>query len=157
MNLSYLYTRFSLAVMVFMMAGCASLHWQPQEQVVLEQLHTVQQWSPGQFESELPVLEQAYVQQPTEVNRLRLAVSLGFGRCHKCDSARALKLFKATLESAQDDAVIALASLCIELLEAKAMITENNSALLNEQQRIIELQQKLDDLTSIEESLHLRE
>lgn len=157
MNLLYRLTQFSLTIVVFMLAGCASMQWPPQEQVVLEQLYTAQQWTPDQLESELPTLEQAFAQQPTTVNRLRLAVALGFGRCHTCDSARALTLFKETLESAQDDAVIALASLCIDVLEAKARIAENNAALLNGQQRINELQQKLDDLTSIEESLHLRD
>ncbi len=168
----YLFAQFNLALVVLMMAGCAKLFTLPSEpsesrvslvpqvsleQRVLEQFHTVQKMSPEQFEIELPALELAYAQVPNTFNRLRLAVSLGFGQCQKCDSARALKLFKETLQSSQDDSVLALASLSIELLESKAMMTDKNLALANLQQQVKQLQQKLNDLTSIEESLHLRE
>jgi len=157
MKIPYLFARFNLALAALMMTGCTSWNLLPLEQRVLEQVHSVKQWAPERLEGELPVLEQAYAQRPNTVNRLRLAVSLGFGRCHKCDSARALRLFKETLQSSQDNSVVALASLSIELLESKAMMAEKNSALVNQQQRINELQQKLNDLTLIEESLHLRE
>ncbi len=150
-------TRLGLAVIVSMGAGCASWHWQPLEQRVLEQYRSVQQWSPEQFDNELPVLEQAYVQVPSTINRLRLAVALGFGQCRKCDSDRALKLFNETLQASRNNSVVALVTLALDLLEAKATMAEKSSALQNQQQRLNELQQKLDDLTSIEESLHLRE
>ncbi len=172
MTSSRLFAQFNLALVVFMMAGCANLFTLPSEssvphvslapqvsleQRVLEQFRTVQKMSPEQFETELPVLELAYAQAPNMFNRLCLAISLGFGQCQKCDSAHALKLFKETLQSSQDDSILALASLSIELLESKAMMTDKNLALANLQQQVKQLQQKLNDLTSIEESLHLRE
>ena len=151
-------TRLGLAVILCMgAAGCANWHLAPLEQRVLAQYRSVQQWSPERFDIELPVLEQAYAKVPSIVNRLRLAVSLGFGRCRKCDPARAHELFKETLQSSQNNSVVALVTLALDLLEAQATIADKSSALLNQQQRLNELQQKLDDLTSIEESLHLRE
>jgi len=163
MKVPHLFARFNLALLVLMMAGCAGLPSQqsvalpvPAVQSVLEQFRTVQKISPGKINAKVPALELAYAQVPNTVNRLRLAVMLGFGQCQKCDSGRALKLFKETLESSSENSVVALASLSIELLELKAMIADKNSALLNQQQQVIQLQQKLDGLTSIEESLHLR-
>ncbi len=169
MSPSHLFAQFNLTLLILMMAGCASLFSVPSEprvslvpqvplaQYVLEQFRIVQKMSAEQFEGEVLALEQAYAQEPNTVNRLRLAVSLGFGQCQKCDSVNALKLFKETLESSQDDSVLALASLSIELLESKAMMADQDLVVVNLQQQVKQLQQKLNDLTSIEKSLHLRE
>jgi len=167
MKVPHLFARLNLALLVLMMAGCAGLTSMPSQQPVaspqlslvqsaLEQFRMLQKMPPGKIDRQLPALEQAYAQDPDAVNRLRLAVSHGFGKCKKCDSGRALKLFKETLESTPEDLVAALASLSIDLLESRAMIADKSSALLNQQQKVKQLQQKLDDLTSIEESLHLR-
>jgi len=164
MKSPYLITGLCLVLAIFLMAGCARLPAvsepavvsAPLELRVLEQFHAVQKMSSQQFKSELPALELAYAQTPNTVNRLRLAVTLGFGRCQKCDSGRGLKLFKETLQSDPPDSVAGLAALSIELLELKVRLADKNSALLDQQQQVKQLQQKLDDLTSIEESLHLR-
>ncbi len=168
MKVRYLFVRLNLAVLVFIMAGCVHLPPVPSPppvslspqlsllRSVVEQLHTAQKMSPEKITAELLALEQAYARMPNVHNRLRLAVSLGFGKCKKCDSDRALKLFKKTPESNQENLVVALVALSIELLESKAVIEEKDSGLLRQQQQVKQLQQKLDDLTSIEESLHLR-
>ena len=165
------FARLSLVLLVVTMTGCAGLTPKPKPspqqlplppqltllQSVLEQFGTVQTLSPVQIDAELVILEQAYTQTPDALNRLRLAVSHGFGKCKACDSGRGLKLFKETLASNQADAVVALASLSVELIESRAMLAEKASALLQRQQQIKQLQQKLDDLASIEKSLHLRQ
>lgn len=168
MKVPHLFARIKLVLLILMVAGCAGLTSVPSRQPVsipsqltvvqsvLEQFRTVQKMSPKQLDSKVSALELAYTQVPNTVNRLRLAVAIGLGQCKKCDSGRALKLFQETQKSDQDKTVVALVSMVIELLESKAMIVDKNTALLNQQQQVKQLQQKLDDLTSIEESLHLR-
>ena len=128
-----------------------------ESQGVLDYLHTIQNWPADRLEVHLEALEKAYAAQPDEALRLRLAIALGFGRCASCKSARAIKLFKAVRNTAEDGASVALAMLCIDTLEARANIAATKQQLAREQQQIRELQQKLDALTSIEESLHQRE
>ena len=149
--------------------GCANLRWEPTQQVepaepvqpaeqdILEQLRDVQQWSPEQFKAELPVLEADYANSPTVENRLRLALALGFGRCHQCDKRRALSLFTEAVDTGGDRPLAAFAALCVDLLETQAKIAAAGKQLAKEQARVEDLQQKLDALTSIEESLHQRE
>lgn len=160
MNVWRILMSLALAVSALMVSGCASL---PAEQVesaqqgILDHLSAVQQWPPEQLDTQLPVLESAYVQDPVTENRLRLAVTLAFGDCDKCDSVRALKLFKEEVEAGNYNASTAFASLCVDLLEAKANTVKASKDLAKERQKVKELQQKLDALTSIEKSLHLRE
>lgn len=178
MKVPHLFAHLSLALLVVMMAGCGGVISKPFPQQVsqpppspqqlplppqlillqsvLEQFGTVQTLSPEQIDAELVVLEQAYTRMPDALNRLRLAVSHGFGRCKICDSGHGLKLFKETLASNQADAVAALVSLSIELLESRAKLTNKDWVLLKRQKQIQQLQQKLNDLASIEKSLHLR-
>ncbi len=127
------------------------------ELILLDHLSDVQQWSPEQFDAQLPILENSYLHAPVTENRLSLAVTLGFGDCDKCDSTRALELFKEELESGSDERSIVFAALCVDLLEARANTIKAKKDLAKERRKVKGLQQKLDALTSIEESLHQRE
>lgn len=149
--------RYALLIALLSTAGCAALQSGLARQDVLGQYSEVQQRSAKQLESELPALENAYQRYPSDYNRVYLAVVLGFGDCGKCDRRRALKLFNETAESGRDVSMVTLASIFAELLETRARVDASSAQLQKEQQRIEELQQKLNALTSIEESLRSRE
>ena len=128
-----------------------------ESQDILDYFHGIQDWTPERFSAHLSALEKAYAVQPDDALRMRLAIALGFGRCADCKPARAISLFNEVRDTAGDGVTVALASLCIDLLEAKAKITATNRQLAKERKLVKELQQKLDALTLIEESLHQRE
>ncbi len=126
-------------------------------QGILDYFYGIQHWPLEDVDSHLSELEKAYATQPDEALRLRLAIVLGFGRCAECKPARAMNLFKEVRDTADDGASVVLADLCIDLLEARSSIAATNKQLVKEQQIVKELQQKLNALTLIEESLHQRE
>lgn len=126
-------------------------------QGILDYLYDIQDWTPERLDAHVAELENAYAVQPDEALRMRLAIALGFGSCPECKRSRAKNLFNEVLDTAQDGAALAMASLCIDLLEAKAKISATSRQLVKERTLANELQQKLDALTLIEESLHQRE
>jgi len=129
----------------------------PESQDSLEQLGEIRQWSAARFVSELPVLEKNFSDDPSVGNRLRLAIALGFGECANCDPARAVELLQTLVASHTDGIEPELASLYLELLETRKMMAASQAQLLEQQRKLKKLQEKLEALTSIEESLHLRE
>lgn len=126
-------------------------------QGILDYLYDIQGWAPERLNAHVAELEKAYAVQPDEALRMRLAIVLGFGRCAECKQSRAKNLFDEVLGTAQDGAALAMASLCIDLIDAKAKISATNRKLVKERKLANELQKKLEALTLIEESLHQRE
>lgn len=152
-----LFTFCMLLIALLLQTGCATLESSLAREGVLGQYSEAQLRSSAQLEYELKALEKSYHRYPTDYSRVRLAVVLGFGACGKCDRARALKLFNETVQSGRDASMITLASIFSELLEARTRAVTHSVQLQQQRQHIDALQQKLDALTSIEESLHARE
>jgi len=130
------------------------------EQAGLRQFSRVQALPPQQLEDELAALEQL---PPDVSQRMRLAVTLGFGACPRCDRKRAVALFRQQQADDEGIAAQALAGLCLKLLESQAQLEASSKEVARQRQQVQalkqqldELQKKLDALTSIEESLHRR-
>jgi len=130
------------------------------EQAGLKQFSRLQALSPQQQADELTALEQA---RPGTVQRMRLAVVLGFGDCPRCDRKRAVELFQQLQANDEGTAARAFAGLCLKLLESQEQLEASSREVARQRQQVQalkqqldELQQKLDALTSIEESLHRR-
>ncbi|ALP52554.1 hypothetical protein Tel_04995 [Candidatus Tenderia electrophaga] len=134
------------------------------EQAVLQQFAWVQRAAAEQLERELPALEEVFALQPVERHRLRLAVTLGFADCRGCDRQRAVELFQQSQREAEEDTTRTLAAMFLDLLETRTQLEARGTELARQrqaaqalQQQLGALQEKLDALTSIEESLHQRE
>jgi hypothetical protein len=130
------------------------------EQAGLKQFSRLQTLSPQRQADELSILEQA---QSGTMQRMRLAVMLGFGDCPRCDRKRAVELFRQLQANDEGAAAQVLAGLYLKLLESQAQLEASSKEVARQRQQMQglkqqqdELQKKLDALTSIEESLHRR-
>lgn len=143
----------------------------PADHVALQQYDWIKGKSAEQLSSEVRALSEGVALQPGAPQRLRLAVTLGFGQCPECEVERAEALLRQIEAEGETESSRALAGIFLQLLEAQAQIAAQRQELLQARQRIettqqqrrslqhdlAALQQKLDALTSIEESLHQRE
>lgn len=169
---------------LLMLGGCAYLAPLPPAQVnLLEEYRQARSWSASQSETMLREREAFYLQAPSTINRVRLALVLGFGRGGATDPKRALQLFdesaKRVEESHADEALFAevfgailkerlqaetrlnSAEAKITAAEAKISATEAKIGTLNrqlesERVRAEELEKKLEALKAIEKSLRKR-
>jgi hypothetical protein len=178
MRTPYLITLTILVLSSGLMSGCSNLPslWGRQpadkteaaavveapgaEQAGLRQFSRIQALSPQQLEDELAALEQL---PPDVSQRMRLAVTLGFGDCSHCDRKRAVALFRQQQADDEGAAAQALAGLCLKLLKSQSQNEAGSKEVARQRQQVQalkqqldELQKKLDALTSIEESLHRR-
>ena len=134
-------------------SGCANIEAVHTNQTLLDEYGVMAAWSPGEAEAQLQKLEQTYKTYPTDENRVRLAVALGFSKSKMAEPKRALELFKETQSSAPGSSTGTLAGVFIELLETRSRLAGTRWALKKERNKVAELEQKLQDLASIEKSL----
>ena len=132
------------------------------ERTLLDDYKQALDGSAAQNEAVLKEREQSYAQAPTDQNRMRLAIALGFGKGTAVDTRRALQLFDdesnvvGVLHS--DDARLAglFAAVLRERLQNAVKVADAAKQMESERLRADELQKKLDALKSIEKSLRKR-
>ena len=139
------------------LGGCASIESLHTSQTLLDEYRLVDEWGVEESQQKIATLEKIYRQYPTNENRLRLAVVLGFSKGHSSDTKRALNLFEKTVASAPNTSTGTLAGIFIELLNTRKDLSGTRWALRKERQKVGSLEEKLQALTSIEKSLHLRD
>lgn len=169
---------------LLLLGGCAYLAPLPPAQVnLLEEYRQVRSWSASQGEAMLREREQLHGQDGSGINRLRLALVLGFGKGAVADPKRALQLFDESAKSAHephtDGALFAevfgailkerlqaetrlnsaearLTAAEAKITAAEAKIGTLNRQLESERVRAEELEKKLEALKAIEKSLRKR-
>ncbi len=174
-----------LAIMVLvLLAGCANMNLQPPAQtLLLQEYKQVDSWSAAQTEAGVREREQRYLQSPLAVNRVQLALALGFGNGNAVDVKRALRLFDEIVKTPDDhsseqllfaevlggflkertqaDARVNSAETRLNAAETKLNAAEAKAGVLSKQleserSRADALEKKLGALMFIEKSLQKR-
>lgn len=176
--------RLMVIVSLLLVGGCANMSMLHSSQTtLLEDYRQVRSWSAVQTETGVRERDQLYAQEASGMNRLRLALALGFGKGAATDSKRALQLFDESAkavgvmhsnealfaevfagvlkERLQSEAKISAAEVKVNAAEAKSSAAETKISTLNrqvesERGRADELEKKLEALKSIEKSLRKR-
>ncbi len=127
----------------------------------LEEWHQVSQMSDIQFKLALKNREQEFERKPDPRTRLRLALLLATGPAPERDQERALVLLKGMGDDAASESAQALAALVAQMIEEQQWsgdkMTELKGKLKEADARIEELEQQLQALTNIEQSIQQRE
>ncbi len=144
-------------VSAIVITGCASIENVHTNQTLLDEYRQLGSWSPDETDAKLKDLQEAYDRYPTDENRLRLAVVLGFGKGGNAEQDHALELFKDTVVSSPNSTTGTLSGIFIELLNTRKHLSGTRWALKKERQKVGSLEEKLEALTSIEKSLHHRD
>ncbi|MFC1749746.1 hypothetical protein ACFL2V_13175 [Pseudomonadota bacterium] len=142
-----------LVALTMLLGGCAGIQALHTNQSLLDEYGVMTTWSEGEAKAQLVKLEQTYKQFPSHENRVRLAAVLGFGKGEAAEPKRALELFKETQQASPKSTTGTLAGLFIELLETRERLSGTRWVLKKERKKVAELEQKLQELTSIEKSL----
>lgn len=142
-----------LLVATLLMSGCANIQAVHTNQSLLDEYSVMTSWSADEAKAQLAKLEQTYKQYPSHENRVRLAVVLGFGKGKVAQPKRAMHLFEETQKASPNTTTGTLAGLFIELLETREKLSGTRWVLKKERKKVAELEQKLQELTSIEKSL----
>ncbi len=171
------FLRLMMVVALLLVSGCANMNLlKSTHMILLEEYKQVRSWSAIQTENGRRNSEQRYAQEPSETNRLRLALVLGFGKGAATDTKRALQLFDASATSEgplyPDEVLFAevFGGILKERLQAEvrignvetknstaeAKVTTLNRQLDSERERANDLVNKLEALKSIEKSLRKR-
>ena len=127
----------------------------------LEEWRQVSQLSEIQFKLALKNREQEFERKPDPRTRLRLALLLATGPAPERDQSRALLLLKGMDDAGASESAQALATLIMQMIEEQLWsadkITELKGKLGNADARVDELEQQLQALTNIEQSIQQRE
>ena len=151
-------------------SGCAQMKPLPPSQIsLLEEYKAVRGWSAVQIENAVKEYEQRYAQTPSDMNRVRLALALGFGKSVATYPTRAIQLLDETAKNATtspSDATL-FAEVFAEILKeqfhnesklgiAEARINTLTKQVESERTRADELERKLEAIKIIEKSLRKR-
>ncbi len=167
-----------------LLAGCANMNLHPSSQrTLLEEYKQVSGWTAAQTELAVGERERLYAASPAGINRMRLALALGFGKGKAVDVKRALRLFDGITKNPNDhtpeqllfaemlagvlkdqgqaEVQIGSAEAKLSTAEAKLSTAETkvstvSKQLENERNRADALAKKLEALMSIEKSLQKR-
>ncbi len=127
----------------------------------LEEWRQVSQLPEIQFKLALKNREQEFERKPDPRTRLRLALLLATGPAPERDQSRALVLLKGMDDAGASESAGALAALITQMIEEQLWsgekITELKGELGTADARIDELEQQLQALTNIEQSIQQRE
>jgi hypothetical protein len=127
----------------------------------LEEWRRVSLMSEIQFKLAVKNREQEFERKPDPRTRLRLALLLATGPAPKRDQSRALVLLKGMDDDGASESAQALAALVMQMIEEQLWsgdkMTELKGKLSKADARIDELEQQLQALTNIEQSIQQRE
>lgn len=127
----------------------------------LEEWHRVIDLPPSQIELALEGREQAFERSANPRTRLRLALLLGTGPAEVRDQQRAREILSGLDQDEASDSARALATLLQQMLDEQLWSAERIAELKGEirqsDARVAELEQQLQALTSIEQSIQQRE
>jgi hypothetical protein len=127
----------------------------------LEEWRQVSQVSEIQFKLAVKNREQEFERKPDPRTRLRLALLLATGPAPERDQDRALTLLKGIGDDGASESAQALAALVMQMIEEQQWsgdkMTELKGKLQEADVRIEELEQQLQALTNIEQSIQQRE
>lgn len=160
-----------------LLAGCANMNLHPSSQrTLLEEYKQVSGWTVAQTELAVGERERLYAASPAGINRMRLALALGFGKGKAVDVKRALRLFDGIAKNPNDhtpeqllfaemlagvlkdqgQAEVRIGSAEAKLNAAETKVSTVSKQLENERSRADALAKKLEALMSIEKSLQKR-
>jgi len=127
----------------------------------LEEWHRAVALPDDQLQQALASREQEFEQDPDSRTRLRLAILLAQGPALVRDQPRALELLQGIDERRASKSAQALAALLEQVIAeqrwAADRISELKSKLDQSGTRVVELEQQLQELTNIEQSIKQRE
>jgi hypothetical protein len=127
----------------------------------LEEWRQVSLLPESQFKLTLKNREQEFERKPDSRTRLRLGLLLATGPASARDQRKALELLKGMDDASATDSALALAALLVQMIEEQLWsgdkMTELKGKLDTAETRIDELEQQLQALTNIEQSIQQRE
>jgi len=127
----------------------------------LEEWRQVSMMSEIQFKLAVKNRSQQFERKPDPRTRLRLALLLATGPAPERDQSRALELLKGMDGDGASESAQALAALIMQMIEEQLWsgdkITELKEKLGTADARVDELEQQLQELTNIEQSIQQRE
>ena len=177
MNTSGRFLRLPVVMVLVLLAGCASMNVQyPSQRTLLEEYKQVYGWPAAETEQAVGQREQLYAVSPAGINRVRLALALGFGKGKVVDVKRALRLLDEAAKNPNDHTSdqLLFAELLTGVLKergqlearigsaeaklnaAEAKVSTVSKQLESERSRADALTKKLEALMSIEKSLQKR-
>jgi hypothetical protein len=127
----------------------------------LEEWRQVSLLPESQFNLTLKNREQEFERKPDSRTRLRLGLLLATGPAPARDQRKALELLKGMDDAGASDSARALAALLVQMIEEQLWSGDKMAELKGEldtaETRIDELEQQLQALTNIEQSIQQRE
>ena len=127
----------------------------------LEEWRQVSRMPETQFKLTLKNREQEFERKPDPRTRLRLALLLATGPAPERDQGRALELLQGMEADGASESALALAALMMQMIDEQLWsadkMTELKGKLGKADTRIDELEQQLQELTNIEQSIQQRE
>ena len=103
MSMSGRFLRLWAVMALALLAGCANMNLHPSSQrTLLEEYKQVSGWTAAQTELAVGERERLYAASPAGINRMRLALALGFGKGKAVDVKRALRLFDGITKNPND-------------------------------------------------------